>query len=92
MAVAWVRFYEYSDIRIDLVKRHFPNANDNQITALVSLAANNGTCYYYHLKYGLSEYQWRNNCDNVRIDGKLVELRGLHDRRGAEADLYFGKQ
>jgi hypothetical protein len=92
MAVAWVRFYEYSDIRIDLAKRHFPDATDDQIIALSSLAANNGTCYSYHLRHGLSEYQWRNNCDNVRINGKLVELRGLHERRGAEVDLYFSKK
>lgn len=83
------RYYEYVDKRIDLVKRDFPKIQGNKQTALVSLAGNNGTCYNLFRKGQLTEYLWREKCDNVKKDGKLVELRGLHIRRNAEADLYY---
>jgi hypothetical protein len=85
------RFYEYTEIRVKLVKKHFPNISWNKLTALVSLASNNGTCYNIFRKWQLTEYLWREKCDNVKKDWKLVELRGLHLRRNAEADLYFWK-
>lgn len=88
----WRRFYMYTDIRVDLVKKHFPDISGSKQIALVSLAANNGTCYYEFVKGRLTEYLWREKCDNVRVNGKLKELKGLHLRRNAEADLYFGKK
>ena len=86
------RYYDYIDIRVRLVKKHFPSITGNKLTALVSLASNNWTCYWFFRKWQLSERAWRQNCDNVRVDGKLIELRGLHIRRNAEADLYFWKK
>lgn len=88
-AEALRRFYEYTDIRVLMVKRNFPKISAYQLTALVSLAANNGTCYSFFRKGDLSEWEWREKCDNVKKDGKLIELRGLHLRRNAEADLYY---
>lgn len=82
------RFYDYIDLRIDLVKKDFPNATQRQQTALVSLASNNGTCYAYHKRHGLSRAQWL-ECDKVRIDWKLVPFRGLTKRRIDETNLYF---
>lgn len=87
------RFYEYTDIRVALVKRHFPKITGNKLTAVVSLASNNGTCYNLFRKGQLTEYIWREKCDNIRDkNGTLVELRGLRIRRNAEADLYFWKK
>ena len=86
---AYRRFYAYVDTGVALVKRSFPNARGDQLTALVSLATNNHTCFTYFRKHGISEWIWREKCDNVKVDGKLKELAGLHERRNTEADLYF---
>ena len=88
-AQALKRFYEYTDIRVNLVKKHFPKVSGNKLIALVSLASNNGTCYYSFVRGTLSQYLWREKCDNVRVKGKLKELPGLHIRRNEEADMYF---
>lgn len=85
---AYRRFYAYTDKRISLVKRDFPWAKGDKLIALVSLAANNGTCYTYHKRYGLTRDQWL-RCDKVRKNGKLVPLRWLTLRRADEVRLYF---
>lgn len=59
------RFYEYTDIRVALVKRHFPDLSGNKLTAVVSLASNNGTCYSYFRKGKLTRAGWL-KCDKVR--------------------------
>lgn len=45
------RFKEYVDIRVALVSKHYPKLTGDRKTAMVSLAANNGTCYYWFLKH-----------------------------------------
>lgn len=84
------RFYEYTYIRVGIVKKDFPKANANQQTALISLASNNGTCYSYFKKNGVQKSTWL-KCDKIRKDGILTPLRGLTLRRQAEVNLYFQK-
>lgn len=88
---AYDRLRKYVAISLEQVGKHYPRATYPQRIALASLHGNNNTCYQYFRKNGVNEYIWREKCDNVRIDGKLVELRGLHLRRNQEADLYFRK-
>lgn len=83
------RYYMYTEKRVQLVKKHFPDISGNKLIALVSLASNNGTCYYSFVRGTLSQYLWREKCDNVRVGGELKELPGLHIRRNEEADMYF---
>lgn len=88
---AYDRLEKYVNTSLEVVGRHYPKATYSQRVALASLHGNNNTCYQYFRKNGINEYIWREKCDNVRKDGKLVELRGLHLRRNQEADLYFKK-
>ena len=68
------RFYEYTDIRVALVKKHFPELRGNKLTAVVSLASNNGTCYSLLRKGKLPRESWL-KCDKVRANGTLKPLR-----------------
>lgn len=72
--------------------------NENQKTAIVSLAYNIGVGGFLsstvlkRINRGETEHKIREAWmmwNKGRIDGKLVEIRGLTIRRGEEADLYF---
>jgi lysozyme len=69
----------------------------NQFSALVSLSFNiginafkNSTLLKYHNQgeFALASFEFM-KWDNITVDGKLKEERGLHIRRGLEQKLYM---